>query len=97
MDKFVCMSESISGCGETSALTGVGSFELQTCGTWTGKLYLEKSEDGGKTWIPVKLISSCNNSNVSLHRYVDEPTMLRVRAFEWSDGCCQVDMSFNAW
>lgn len=80
---------------QTSSVKGMGQWNLTTHGTWTGKIYLEKSEDGGTTWTKLRTYSGKDDYNVIASGNEDEQLVLvRVKAFEWTSGTVNVDLQF---
>lgn len=93
--EFNGLCKSITGKGVTATIQGQGNFELETHGDWNGNLFIESSEDNGKTWNAVKMLVSRNDHNISLGREILHETMIRVRAFEWTNGTCELVMQFS--
>lgn len=51
--------------GSTSSLEVFGDWTFITHGTWTGKVTIQRSFDGGSTWTEYRVYSSSKDSNVS--------------------------------
>lgn len=51
--------------GTSDSLEVKGFWTFSTHGTWTGNISIERSFDGGTTWIPYRTYTSSNDSNVS--------------------------------
>lgn len=91
------LSTALGGAGATGAVKGQGQWSLTTHGIWTGKIYLEKSEDNGATWKRLRTYSAKGEYNVIASGTEDELVLLRVRAFEWSSGSVSIDLQFEPY
>ena len=66
--------------GITESMEVFGAWSLVTHGTWTGKLYLQRSSDFGKTWEDFRTYDSANDSNVfTSGTEEDDNIMYRLR------------------
>lgn len=66
--------------GITESIEVFGAWSLVTHGTWTGKLYLQRSSDFGKTWEDFRTYDSANDSNVfTSGTEEDDNIMYRLR------------------
>ena len=61
-------------------------------GTWTGKIFVQQSTDGGRTWVNLRAYTSNNDYNPTESGDVEEYSLLHVRA-EITSGTCNVDLS----
>jgi len=53
-----------------------GFWSFSTHGTWTGNISIERSFDGGTTWVPYRTYSSTNDSNTSTSGEEEEDGVL---------------------
>ncbi|MBP2652630.1 MAG: hypothetical protein H6Q73_199 [Firmicutes bacterium] len=87
--------------GANGGVTGMGTWMLTTHGTWTGVLYLEKSEDGGESWKKLRQYSCATDNIADSGTEDDEIVMLRVRMYSWdstdSDDVCRFDLQFEPY
>lgn len=92
----------------TSSLTmgGDANWRIITHGTWTGTIKVEKSLDGGSTWLEVRAFSSANDFNVNTYGTVDTDKnnatgtvagtcVMRVKMAAYTSGTCNVDFSID--
>lgn len=85
----------------TAAGTSISCFttwRLITHGTWTGKIVVEKSTDGGSTWTALRDFSSADDINVDTYGTEDietnpDPFLIRVRCSTYTSGTANVDLS----
>lgn len=91
------ISASLDAVEATASIKGMGQWNLTTHGTWTGKIYLEKSEDGGTTWKKLRTYSAKDEYNVTASGNEDELVLLRVRAFSWTSGAVNIDLQFEPY
>lgn len=91
------ISTSLTAIGATASVKGMGQWSLTTRGTWTGKINLEKSEDGGTTWKKLRTYSATNDYNVAASGNEDELVLLRVNAFQWTSGTVNLDLQFEPY
>jgi hypothetical protein len=88
------LSTSLSAVGATSSVRGRDQWKVITHGTWSGKIYLEKSEDNGSTWKVLRTYSSAGDFNANDSGTEDDIVLLRLRAYSWSSGTANVDLSW---
>jgi hypothetical protein len=82
--------------GVSNSIKGLGQWTLTTHGIWTGKMYLEKSEDDGATWKKMRTYSSVGEYNVAASGTEDDGLVrIRVRTFEWTSGTVNIDLQFE--
>ena len=67
-----------SGAISTS-LQAVGDWELTTSGTWTGNIFLERSENNGTSWEVIRSWNSSADRNYSSTGNQPFPALLRFR------------------
>jgi hypothetical protein len=87
--------------GSATTSTSIRCFttwRLITHGTWTGKLEIEKSSDGGATWTTLRIFSSANDFNANTSGTEDietneEPFLLRLNMVSYTSGTCNADLS----
>ena len=89
------LSTSLDALGSTAAVRGKGTWNLTTHGTWTGKIYLQKSVDSGVTWTKMRTYSGVDEYNIIASGTEDDDlVMIRVTAFEWTSGTMNIDLEF---
>lgn len=74
------------------------TWRLITHGTWTGKLKIEKSTDGGNTWTMLRAFTSANDNNVNTSGTEDielneEPFLVRMNMYDFGSGTCTADLT----
>lgn len=62
----------------SNALRVGTTWKIITHGTWTGEVYIQKSEDGGSTWEELRSYSSSDDYNPTESGDVDEPCLVRL-------------------
>lgn len=62
--------------GTSAPLEVKGFWSFSTHGTWTGNISIERSFDGGTTWIPYRTYSSTNDTNTSTSGEEEEDGVL---------------------
>ena len=87
----------------TSATSGTNircftTWRLVTHGTWTGKLRIEKSIDGGSTWTSLRTFTSADDFNVNTFGTEDqeintEPFLVRANMYSYTSGTCNCDLT----
>jgi len=101
----------IAGQSQTEAFTGVAngtgikcgagaSWRIISHGTWTGKIRVEKSNDGGTTWYAVRSFSSANDNNINTYGAEtdeDAPFLVRVACYGYSSGTINVDLTTDGF
>lgn len=101
----------IEGQTDTQAFVGTGTgtgikcfttWRLITHGTWTGKLKIEKSTDGGVTWTTLRTFTSVDDFNVNTSGTEDIetnplPFQVRLNMYVHSAGTCNADLTSDAF
>lgn len=59
------VSLALTANGSSSNLKIIGSYEVNTYGNWGGKLKLERSTDGGTSWVTIRIFESVWDSGTS--------------------------------
>ncbi len=78
----------------TTSIDCEGDYNLNTHGTWTGTVDLERSNNNGTTWekIPKAHVSSVNDDNVDISGTETESGYeYRITSSGWSSGTCTYD------
>ena len=78
------------------------TWRLITHGTWTGKIRVEKSVDGGTTWTVLRSFSGANDFNADTSGTEDielntEPFLVRLNMYSYSSGTCNADLTTDAF
>lgn len=98
----------IAGQAYNGAFTGIaagtglkcgGTWRLITHGTWTGKIKIEKSRDGGSTWITIREFSGVNDNNINTYgtENEDEPFLVRASCHAYTSGTINADLTTDAF
>ena len=98
----------ISGQVDNRAFTGTatgtslkcgGTWRMITHGTWTGKISIEKSVDGGTTWYVIRNFSGAADTNINTYGTEDdtEPFLIRVNCTAYTSGTINADLSTDAF
>lgn len=101
------MTHYIAAQSVTVAFTGTASSASISCfttwriishGTWTGKVRIEKSIDGGSTWTALRDFSSAADFNINTYGTEDietnpVPFLIRVTCYSYTSGTCNVDLT----
>ena len=93
------VSGSLASVAASSAIVGMGAWRLITHGTWTGKIVIEKSNDGGSTWEEIRAFSSSDDFNVNTFGVDDNEgsaTQIRLNMTAWTSGTCNYDLTMDA-
>lgn len=93
------VSGSFTGNASSSTIMGMGAWRLITHGTWTGKITVEKSLDGGSNWIEVRVFTSSNDFNPNTFGTDDSDgaaALFRVTMSNFSSGTCNYDLTIDA-
>jgi len=82
----------------TSAISCFTTWRLLTHGTWTGKIRIEKSTDGGTTWTTLRSFYGVDDFNPDTYGTEDielnpEPFLVRVTCHEYTSGLCRVEIT----
>lgn len=91
-------SGAFSGTGQSSSIACGGTWRLITHGTWTGKIVIEKSTDGGSNWTALRTFTSTNDFNVNTSGTEDMtdnalPFLVRMNCTALSSGTCNYDLT----
>lgn len=78
------LSLSMEEAGESDPLRVIGRWDFSTKGTWTGTIYLERSEDEGATWTVVRSYEATRDRNIATSGEEVDEVLLRMR-FDWVD------------
>ena len=86
----------------TSSIKCFSTWRIITHGTWTGKISIQKSNDGGTTWNELRSFSSTNDFNANTYGSEDVegnpyPFLVRVNMYSYSSGTCNVDLTTDAF
>ena len=101
----------IEGQTESSSFTATSAAAEIKCfttwriishGTWTGKIRVEKSIDGGTTWTILRTFTSEDDFNINTSGTEDieihsEPFLVRANCFDYTSGTCNVDLTTDAF
>jgi hypothetical protein len=95
-------SPALASATSGSAITCFTTWRLVTHGTWTGKLRVEKSTDGGSTWTTLRTFTSADDFNVDTYGTEDpevnsEPFLVRVNMYDYTSGTCNADLTTDAF
>lgn len=90
-------SISIGSSGAQTAIKCGGTWRLITHGTWTGKVAIQKSTDGGTTWTVLRTFASTADNNVNTfgdETVTDgEPFLIRSNMISYTSGTCYCDLT----
>lgn len=77
------------------SISAYSTWRVITHGTWTGKIQVQKSTDGGSTWTMMREFSSANDYNANTFGTEDaeEPFLVRVACTSYSSGTINADIS----
>jgi hypothetical protein len=106
-DALFKITHYIGGQADTTTFTSatVGSsiscfrtWRLITHGTWTGRLSVEKSSDGGTTWTILRAFSSADDNNLDTSGTEDtennpEPFLVRLNMYTYGSGTATCDLT----
>lgn len=67
-----------SGTATSEAIRCGETWKIITHGSWTGKVKIEQSEDGGNTWKELRSYTSSNDYNPTESGTVEESCLLRI-------------------
>jgi hypothetical protein len=92
-------SGAFSGTGTGTALKCGGTWRLITHGTWTAKIKVEKSINGGSTWTAVRVFSSAADYNPNTYGEEDEelPFLVRINCYSYTSGTVNVDLTTDGF
>lgn len=88
----------LSGATSTASISCGGTYRLITNGTWTGTIQVEKSLDGGVTWLALNNFSSVANFNVNTYGTEDmsnnaPPFLVRVTCIAYTSGTINITLT----
>ncbi len=88
-----------TGTANGTSLNCGGTWRIITHGTWTGKIKIEKSTDGGSTWIIIREFSGVNDNNINTYGTEDEdkPFLIRVSCHAFTSGTIYADLTTDAF
>jgi hypothetical protein len=94
---------SFAATGQSSTITGLGTWRLITHGTWVGIIKIEKSRDGGSTWVEVRQFSSGGGGsaadfNANTFGTDDNDgvaAIYRVNCTSYTSGTCNYNFSLD--
>ncbi|RJO64160.1 MAG: hypothetical protein C4540_04580 [Candidatus Omnitrophota bacterium] len=88
-----------TGTGQGTAIKCGGTWRIITHGTWTGKIKVEKSTDGGTTWTTIRSFSSADDYNPNTYGEEDEerPFLVRINCHSYTSGTINVDLTTDAY
>jgi hypothetical protein len=69
----------LTGTANSSSIQIIGTWELTTSGTWTGNIYLDRSEDNGTTWTVIRTWNSSADRNYTSTGTQAYPALYRLR------------------
>lgn len=86
----------------TASISCGGTYRLISNGTWTGNIQVEKSLDGGSTWLALNNYASVANFNVNTFGTEDmsnnaPPFLVRVTATNWSSGTVDITLTADPY
>lgn len=93
-------SVSITGTGAQTGIKCGGTWRIITHGTWTGKINVEKSTDGGSNWTVIRTFASTNDNNVNTFGEDSndgDPYLVRINTTAFSSGTANVDLTTDAF
>lgn len=92
------VASAMASVTQTTSISCFSTWRLITHGTWTGKITVEKSSDGGTTWTEIRSFSSSNDYNVDTYGTEDiyaepKPFLVRINMYAYTSGTCNVDLT----
>jgi hypothetical protein len=93
------VSGSLASNASSSTIIGMGGWRLITHGTWSGKITVEKSIDGGSNWVEVRMFSSSSDFNVNTFgadSNDDAAAIYRLTMSGYVSGTCNYDLTIDA-
>lgn len=71
--------------GSTDSIEVTGYWNLVSYGTWNGTVYIEKSKDGGATWVKFRTFTSESDNNISVSgEETEDGVLYRARLEDYS-------------
>lgn len=96
-------SQTLSGAftsnTSSTVLVGMGAWRLITHGTWAGKITVEKSLNGGSSWVEVRVFTSSSDFNPNTFGTDDNDgaaAIYRVTMSGYVSGTCNYDLTLDA-
>ncbi len=88
-------TSSLSSVTNGTAISCYSTWRIITHGTWSGKIQVQKSTDGGSTWTMLREFSSVNDYNANTYgtEEASAPFQIRVAMTAYSSGTCNADIS----
>ena len=79
-----------------------GTWRLISHGTWTGKIRVERSDDGSTGWTTLREFTSAADYNIDTYGTEDmsdnaEPFFVRLNMFSYTSGTCNADLTTDAF
>lgn len=95
-------NDALASVAAGTAISCGGTWRLITHGTWTGKIQVEKSIDGGTTWTCIRAFTSADDFNADTYGTEDtnggtEPFQVRVNMTARTSGTCNADLSADPY
>lgn len=97
------VTSALASVTQTSGIQCGKTWRLITHGNWDGQIEVQKSLDGGTTWLKVRGFSSSMNGgatgdfNPNTYGDLDEPCQVRVAMTARTAGTCNVDLTTDAY
>jgi len=96
------VSDGLTSTGATSSISAFTTWRLITHGSWTGVFDVEKSTDGGSTWVVLRTFSSVKDFNVDTSGTEDpeihtEPFEVRINVTSHTTGTINVTLTSDAY
>lgn len=92
------VSASLTSATNTASIVCGGTWRLITHGTWTGKIQVEQSLDGGTTWTAIRSFSSVNDYNADTFGEITaDVALIRVLCYSYTSGTIVVDITSDAF
>lgn len=94
------LSVSLGAGGASSSIKCGGTWRIITHGTWTGKVNVEKSTDGGSSWTVIRTFASSNDNNVNTFGTDDnngDPYLVRLNMTSYGSGTANIDLTTDAF
>ena len=92
------ISQAFTSATSSSSIKCFTTWRIITHGTWTGKIRIEKSTDGGTTWTALRTFSSTDDFNANTSGTEDieanpVPFLIRANMYSYTSGTCNVDLT----
>ena len=86
------ISVSLASVTETSSIKCKGTWSLITHSIWTGKIYLQWSDDN-TNWETIRSYSSNADQNVNDSGETEELKYIRISMYAYTSGTCNIDLN----